>query len=186
MPAYPHSFRVNPRGFTLIELLVAISILAVVGMYFLVDFGPFKKEQALITVTNNIQSFIRVAQTNATAGVLCAPVAGKESAGSPWSVNLLLSEKKLEIICENTDPAVEKVLNLPSDMTFQLKLGTTICEADNCGIQKIRFSSVYGSVCFEKSDKTCDTSKSLEIKTSLDTTPGKSVIINTGGSVYVQ
>lgn len=166
------------RGFTLIELLVAISIMALVSIFFLVDFGPYKKDQALINATNDIQSFIRFAQTNATAGVLCPPKELIERSGSAYSVRLLLNEKKLEMVCENTDE-VTKALNLPSDIQFSQASG-------GVAVQKIKFATIGGTVCFEKSDKTCDVVKELEVKAMLEGGASKSVMINSGGLIYVK
>lgn len=58
-------------GFTLVELLVVITIMAIVGAYAFSNFGSFGEEQKLKSATQDIQSLIRQAQTNASTNVQC-------------------------------------------------------------------------------------------------------------------
>lgn len=59
------------NGFTLVELLVVITIMALVGTFTLSNYGSFGEDQKLKNAVLDIQSLIRLAQTNATTNVKC-------------------------------------------------------------------------------------------------------------------
>lgn len=187
-------------GFTLIELLVAISILAIIGVLLFVDFGPFRKDQALLTATNNIQSFIRSAQTNATAGVLCSGT-GESTlrSGSAWSLKFSPTNSSIQIVCEKTQE-IEKMLKLQDNIRYEIKCAdnevgldsdTSNC-ADIADDFVITFSPIYGKVCFVDSnqqgcldERPVRPVKFAKIKV-ISGNDSKGVIINLGGLVYVQ
>lgn len=58
-------------GFTLIELLVVISIMAIIGVFTLANYGSFGEDQKLKTAVLDIQSLLRLAQSNSTSGLKC-------------------------------------------------------------------------------------------------------------------
>lgn len=61
----------SKKGFTLIELLVVITIMAIVGTFAVVNYKSFGQDKDLESAALDIQSQVRTAQTNATAGVKC-------------------------------------------------------------------------------------------------------------------
>lgn len=60
-------------GFTLIELLVVIAIIAIIGTFAIANYRSFGQDKELESAALDIQSLIRVAQTNATTGKKCIP-----------------------------------------------------------------------------------------------------------------
>lgn len=74
----------NSRAFTLIELLVVIAIISLLSLVGFVNFKSFSADQVAIKAAGQIQSILRLAQTNASTSTNCN--------GSPqtngWSVDL--------------------------------------------------------------------------------------------------
>ncbi len=60
-----------PNAFTLIELLVVITVMAITGIFTLANYRFFGEDQNLKNAALDIQSFLRLAQTNATSGIKC-------------------------------------------------------------------------------------------------------------------
>lgn len=63
----------SQKGFTLIELLVVIVIMAILGAFTIANYKSFGQDKELESIALDIQSLIRVAQTNATTGKKCIP-----------------------------------------------------------------------------------------------------------------
>ena len=61
----------NGAGYTLVELLVVISILAVLGVFVIVNFKNFAQDQVINKSIGQMQSVLRLAQSNATSGAFC-------------------------------------------------------------------------------------------------------------------
>lgn len=95
-------------GFTLVELLVVITIMAIVGAYAFSNFGSFGEDQKLKSATQDIQSLLRQAQTNASTGVQC-------SNGS-WQVEFAADNKTINLKCSTSATPV-KVLTLSSNIS---------------------------------------------------------------------
>lgn len=60
-----------PKGFTLIELLVVIAIMAIVGTFAIANYRSFGQDKDLESAALDIQSLVKVAQTNATTNIKC-------------------------------------------------------------------------------------------------------------------
>ena len=61
----------SAQGFTLIELLVVISIISILGVMGFVNFKDFSTDQVALKGVGQIQSLLRLAQTNATSFTVC-------------------------------------------------------------------------------------------------------------------
>lgn len=58
-------------GYTLIELLVVISIIGLLGVFTLSSLKGFSKDLVVNKASDEVQSLLRLAQSNATSSTLC-------------------------------------------------------------------------------------------------------------------
>lgn len=72
------------HGFTLIELLVVIAIMAIIGTFAIANYRSFGQDKELVSIALDIQSLVRVAQTNATTGKKCIPRLDPISPAEAW------------------------------------------------------------------------------------------------------
>lgn len=77
-------------GFTLVELMVVIAITAILGVVAFVNFKDFAQDQILTKAQGQIQTYLRLAQANATAGVIC-----NNQGGVSWSAKFDVNKVKL-------------------------------------------------------------------------------------------
>ena len=61
----------SARGFTLIELLVVIAITSILAVMGFVNFKDFSSNQISVKAAGEIQTILRLAQSNATSSTLC-------------------------------------------------------------------------------------------------------------------
>ena len=164
------------NGFTLVELIVVVSITSLMGVFAMVNIGSFRKEQELTSAASDIQSAIRLAQTNATNSVKCNGMASV-----PWSIELK-DKNTINLVCSNQSTPVA----LKSTVQISDIKGTTSCSIYPVVIS---FSALYGDISFTPSlgDGCISplTTQSLEISLTNDSGTRK-VMINKGGSVDVQ
>lgn len=182
-------------GFTLIELMVVISILALLAVGFFVNFKSFGEEAALKNAASDMQSALRLAQSNATAGVKCG-----SSGGSSWYIQFS-DRSTFNLRCStqgSSDPPIRK---------WSIPLPIYISEIDGIrpspcissfissgtialGIN-VDFSYSSGKATFIDGDSTKDclgksTSIVIKLKKSSDDSALKTVTLDKGGSVDVQ
>jgi len=190
------TFMRTERGFTLIELLVVISIIAIIAVTVIVNFGSFDEDANLKNMAFDIQSYLRLAQANAQAGVKCADGTG----GAGWSIiidgrdensiHLRCAEKEAE---EGTfsvnQPAYISFINGVSS-TGRVKCNSSFTTS---AVSAITFKFVYltGAVSFEDADSANDCAEnSSNIAITLHKREGsgdfKTVTINPGGAVDVE
>ena len=61
----------NIYGYTLIELMVVIAIIAILSLVGFVNFKSFSVNQIPVKAAGQVQSYLRLAQSNATTSTLC-------------------------------------------------------------------------------------------------------------------
>src|SRR3989344_549373 len=61
----------NHSGYTLIELLVVISIISILAVLGFVNFKDFATNQVTVKAQGEVQTLLRLAQSNATSSTLC-------------------------------------------------------------------------------------------------------------------
>lgn len=93
------------NGFTLIELLVVISIIAIMSIVAFVNFKDFNAGQIAPRAAGQVQSYLRLAQSNATTSTVC-----NGSASTSWS--LKLNSSAVELHCFNTADQLIRTYNL--------------------------------------------------------------------------
>lgn len=181
MPTLPRFSINNYKGYTLIELLVVLTIIAILATVVFVNFKNFSKNQILIKAIGQIQSVLRLAQSNATSSVKCGGVGG-----SAWSVKFGTDKSKVEVFCENNTTA-QKTLSLENAAVQSIK-----CAADGVTFDPpltVKFSPLYGNVSFLDSPQACVVTTSIIIITLenlTNTASTKSFTISKGGAIDVQ
>ncbi len=86
------------NGYSLIELLVVLVIMSLIGVVGYVSYKQFSSAQVNTTGISQIQSVLRLAQTNATSSSICPGGSGPGS----WSVSFYQSYFTLN--CFSGDP----------------------------------------------------------------------------------
>lgn len=112
----------NLKGYTLIELLVVISIIALLAVVGFVNFKTFSANQVAVKAAGQIQSYLRLAQTNASTSTKCKN--GLETTG--WSV--VLNTASVELECNGVNQrtyALENVdIENPDSCILVYSIGT--------------------------------------------------------------
>lgn len=136
---YPERSR---RGYTLIELLVVISIISILAVLGFVNFKNFATDQVTVKAQGQVQTLLRLAQSNATSGTLCGT-----SGGLPWS--LIFNATNIGLACglsnlvqktytlENAQVEIKgsgcSALRLPVTLSYSRGVGAlTISPSDPC------------------------------------------------------
>lgn len=165
-------------GFTLVELMVVISIMAILTVVAYINVGSFRQDQELVTMTADLQNFIRLAQTNATTNLQC-----EGSPGADWIVEF---KKEFSVIALKCSLSETDIKIMPHKDNIIIK---SIQDSENCFPTRIRFSPLFGMVAFETDSLGCFNSDiqtlSLEIFNETNMT-SKTIVINKGGSIYDQ
>ena len=111
----------RPAGFTLIELLVVISITGILSTLTFVNFKSFAKEQQLNKSIGEIQTFLKLAQSNATSSTVCG-----SSGGVSWTVRFNSDKITVDIICGlDLTKAPYKTLTLQNGRLCRLRSDST-------------------------------------------------------------
>lgn len=137
----------RPAGFTLIELLVVISIIAVLSIVGFVNFKGFSQDQVTDKAVGQIQTYLRLAQSNATSQTLC-----NGQGAASWSLKFLTDAKTIELHCDPNDYL--KNTYILENASF------TITGAANCPISLpaiLSYSSGAGTPNLSAGNPTTDT-----------------------------
>lgn len=103
------------KGYTLIELLVVLAIIAILAIFVFANYKDFSSGQVLIRATSQIQSLLRLAQTNASSNVLCNGISATE-----WFVVFTNSSSTstVDLYCKTTTENKIKTVTLAQGVTF--------------------------------------------------------------------
>lgn len=163
-------------GFTLIELLVVISIISILSVVGFVNFKGFSEDQATDKAVGQIQTLLRLAQSNATSGILCGT-----SGGVPWS--LILNSTSIDLACGSTN-IVQKTYTLDSSAEIDTIIGSG-CTGSIMPVY-LTYSPGVGALTFYApgASNTCNASVSwtFTIKNTRNNTT-KSFIQSKGGAI---
>lgn len=159
-------------GFTFIELLVVISVMSIFGVVAFVNFKDFSSEQIVDKALGQIQSILRLAQSNATASVLC-----ETEGGVSWAVNFK-DATHIELLC-GPDNKIKQTLVLENAFIKEIE----------CSVVKISYAPLFGNLTFS-GDETCIKNASqiiIYVDNSLKQGENpKSLTISKGGSIDVK
>lgn len=194
-------------GFTLIELLVSIAVIAVLSTVGFIEYRTFSTTQILNSSVNDIQSFLRVAQSNATAAVTLTNGATNYPCKN-WVVRFSRINNKdtLDLICEEAVLANYQD-HLKTSSTLTLPANVTISAVDNSCTDatpppptplsfptdtvSVSFSVLYGkpSIIMARTMATecvSTTKMTITIQYSGTSTFTKDIIISRGGRIDVE
>lgn len=170
------------RGYTLIELLVVISIMSILSLIGIVNFRDFSSGQVATKAVGQIQSLLRLAQSNATSSTRC-----NNQGTASWS--LVFSSSTIELRCQPTgDP-------LPPDVLLSI---TTLENAQidsikgtGCSgsINTLSYLTGVGTLTISPPPDSCLTYASsivFTIKNMQDTSKTKQFTISKGGAINVE
>lgn len=167
----------NRKGFTLIELLVVISIMGILATFIFVNYKSSKSDQDLNKAVSDIQALLRLAQSNATTGVVC-----EGAGGAYWGVRFE-SNAELQLKCGKD---IAEVDNWHREKDLNLEGVRAGYEEVFCSITSSTLSVIYapldGKVTFFESN--CSKIVINLIAAKDNTT--KSFIIEKGGAVDVE
>lgn len=180
----------SARAFTLIELLVVISIIAILGVAVLINYKDFSQNQVLDEAISQVQTLLRLAQANATAGVLCN-VAGES--GADWRVNFR-DVVNIDLECSSNnfvDNRLVKTLALKNVQIDSVKSPTcsASCSSSSCLPLYVAYSKVDSSVKINGNDQSSCFNSSNQILINiqnLKTKNIKSFTISKGGAIDAQ
>ena len=162
-------------GYTLIELLVVLTIMAVLSIVVFINFKTFSQDQAVNKAVGQVQSALRLAQSNAGSGVTCAGVGGAK-----WSAKL--NTNATDILCDKST-SVQKNFTLENVTISSIKCST----GGNLTLPiTISYSSIYGNVDFG-SDGCLGNTQTLVItlSNSQNSSSTKTFTISKGGAIDV-
>mgnify|MGYP001570393819 CR=1 FL=1 len=134
-------------GFTLIELLVVIAIMAITGIFTLANFRSFGAEQNFKSAALDVQSLLRLAQTNATSGVKCQ---SSDTNALGWRVEYTPSTT-FNLQCQNSSGWSSSVKQL--DISNRATVSSIA--VGNCNPTYINFAPLYGSVTSGNNSANC-------------------------------
>lgn len=157
-------------GFTLIELLVVISVMSIFGVLAFVNFKDFSSEQVAGKAAGQIQTILRLAQSNATASVVC-----ETEGGVSWAVNFV-DDKNIQMVCGNDK--VKQTLVLENAFIKEIE----------CSVVKISYSPLFGNLTFSGDEICIKNASQIIIYVDNSLKPGnpKSLTISKGGSIDVK
>lgn len=166
----------SARGFSLVELLVVITIISVLSGVGFVSYKDFAYNQDAVKASQEIQSILRLAQTNATTSTRCNSVGSAE-----WSLNMLNSTT-LELRC-NPSNFLHRSYTLESaqieSITPACTLPVTLSFSNRFGVVKI-LSSNPADACLLSNIWT------IKVKSSNKATKFKTFNITKGGAIDAQ
>ena len=163
--------RTGSLGFTLIELLVVIAIISIMSVLAYVNFKDFSADQALNKAVGQIQTYLRLAQSNATSSTLC----NTQSATS-WSLKFT-STSTIELHCSNPADILSKSYTLEG-VQMQIKCGADVLALPTT----FTYSTGVGTL-----TTACSGTVTFTItNTSNPGAAGKSFNISKGGAIDVQ
>lgn len=188
-----------PSGFTLIELIVAMAIMAGLTAVMLPQMSRFRTQKALPDAAEQVQTAIRLAQSNATSGTICK---GRKASGE-WHFELKgKNSYTIDSTCSDYDPATPTPSPEPTILPANVSIvGVNICSpypptgsiADYSGFG-VSFKSIDGTVSFLQPDGTsCPTTDALNAAVKMTITlqlgtnasDQSKIVVEKGGAVYV-
>lgn len=171
------------RGYTLVELLVVLVIIAIISLIGFINYKSFAADQIIQKAVGVVQSTIRLAQSNATASVLC-----NTNASSSWAVKL--DSGSIDLSCRQTDQTtdlLQKTYLLENAQIDKLKCGGRDLEFGPP--VTLTYLTGAGTLTFSGSDSCLPNAPSLQITIKNIQNPNVSprpFTISKGGAIDVK
>ena len=153
-------------GFSLIELLVVISIIGLLSLLGFANFKDYAKDQVGIKAKGQIQTLLRLAQSNATSSTLC----GNEG-GVKWS--LIFNATNIVLACGSANTP-QRTYTLENAKIEALKCDSTLVNSVT-----LSYSPLVGATTFSD-PPSCRTPVTFKIKNMKNDT-SKNYNISKGG-----
>lgn len=141
------------RGYTLVELLVVVAIIAIISTVVFANYRDFSKDQILVKATGQIQSLLRLAQTNASSGLKC----GADTA-TEWYVKFDPDKNHIRLFCQNSAGQVEitsKIITLDTDVANGVSVNEITFDAgsgcpsfSSANSFTVSYKPVFGQISF--------------------------------------
>lgn len=184
-------------GFTLIELLISISIISILSTIGFVEYRTFSASQVLTSSINELQSLLRIAQSNATSSLSYQNHACKN-----WVVKFNTNAEgsgtagtDISLICQPANSALPDIVKLPN-LTLPPKV-TISSITSSCNISfptysaSVAFSALYGKpsliIARAVPDFECNSSSDMTITLSYEqdsnTIFSKKIVVSKGGGI---
>ena len=183
------------KGFTLVELMVVISILSLLGLVSYANIRKFREGQVIEKSASDLQSLLRLAQSNATARLKC-----NGQFGATWLVEFA-NRQTINLKCYVNGPASTQQTLSFSGTNIQVNIiqgrqGISTCDSSFTpsvtNTIEIRFAPLYGTVMFYDSveinnclTRSTTTEAVITLRdTQRNTT--KAVVAKKGGAIIVE
>lgn len=164
-------------GFTLIELLVVISIIGILSVMGYANYKDFAASQVAKKAAGEVQTYLRLAQSNATTSTLC-----NGQGAISWSLKFV-DPKTIELHCnKQTDPTDYT----KSTLTLENATIAFSCEIE-CSLNNptFKYSVGSGALTITPPSIALDSSAFITIKitNTKNTTITQSFKITKGGAI---
>ncbi len=179
-------------GFTMIELLIVMAIMATLTGVMIPNLRGYNTNQKLVEAASQVQSDIRLIQTNATSGVKCT-----SSTAATWYLQVDPNKPaayKIGNTCLTAAEASAETRTFSSGVTiksiqYTTGVSTTTASLANC--TRVSFSNIYSNLSFSNSNATCSISNAVDqvtitLSSSATGAITNQVVISKGGSVSVK
>ncbi len=166
------------NAFTLIELLVVITITGILAMLGFINYKSFSSTQILNGAVSQAQSFLRTAQTNATAAVKC-----NNSSSTLWQI--VFNANSMDLKCMASSLVLVSNLILPANVTIGSITGGTCTPT----AATVSYDTLSGKVSFTDSLNCLTSATSLTVPLTFSqggTTLTKNITISKGGGIDAQ
>lgn len=172
----------SSAGYTLIELLIVISITAILSLVGFANYKNFTQEQIVSKASADLQSMLRLVQSNASSSVLCTDNVNT----SPWKISL--NQLSLTLSCGPTN-SIEKTYTFDKAQISSITGSSCGGSASSLPVT-ITFVNIVGNLVFESSgaSATCLSSQTwvITVTNTQDSTKTKSFTLSRGGAVDAQ
>lgn len=169
-------------GYTLIELLIVIAIIALLSIVGFVNFKNFSANQVAVKTAGEVQTLLRLAQSNATSSTLCNNQ-GNNQGATFWSVKFI-SNNTMELRC---DPGDILVRNYTLEPNITLSFSCSGCSFSFPTIFKYQVGS--GALTISPTSLAVDSSAAITV-TVTNTKPDPDITssfnLSKGGAINVQ
>lgn len=171
------------RGYTLVELMVVLVIIAIISLIGFINYKSFAADQVTQKAVGQVQSILRLAQSNATASVLC-----NTKASSRWTVKL--NSNSIDLSCRQKDQPEDlppKTYLLENAQIYSIKCGGRDLEFGPP--VTLTYLTGVGTLTFSGSESCLPDASSLKITIKNSQNPNvltRSFSISRGGAIDVK
>lgn len=170
-------------GFTLIELIVVISIISLLTIVGFVNFKTFSTDQVVIKAAGQVQSLLRLAQSNATSSTTCNGLGVKS-----WQITFTSNSSNIYLKCKNEENPNfgSRTYTLENAEVSTIAGSNSSCTSSST---QITFEAGAGKVSFIDPANACiSTANSLAVtvRNKSQTSSTKTITVSKGGAVDVQ